>query len=299
MVVQLRRQYAALLTSGTQLALLAIGLQIDAPAGWAFVLAAIAAISFIAWIGAYRRWRAIADTPTSQVASAAQGYAELSGRAENHAGLRTLAYISKLPCCWYRYRIERRKADKKGWTTIDGGESTDSFLLRDETGACTVDPEGAEVLPATRNTWTEGDRRYTEWLVSEGDPLYALGDFATLGGAGVSIDRNEDVGTLLAEWKRDRPQLLARFDLDRDGELSFKEWELARAQAKREIDRIHAELRAAPGVDCMRKPADGRLYLLSNLDPEKLTRKYYGWAWVHLAIFFGGVIGALTAAGMG
>jgi hypothetical protein len=161
-----------------------------------------------------------------------------------------------------------------------------------------VDPEGAEVLPAAYDTWTRGDRRYTEWLVREGDPLYALGEFATLGGAGAALDRGRDVGALLADWKHDRPQLLARFDLDRDGELSFREWALARAQAKREIDRTHAEERALPGVDCLRRPADGRLFLLSNLDPDKLNRKYYGWAWIHLAVFFGAMIGALVALGI-
>jgi hypothetical protein len=298
MVVQLRREYAVLLTSGTQVALLAVGLHLGNAAAWAFILSAIAAISFVAWIGTYRRWRAIADTPTSQVASAAQGYTELSGRVENRSGTRVLARLSSLPCCWYRYRVQKRRADKKGWTTVEEGESSESFVLRDATGTCVVDPEGAEVLPATHSTWTQGDRRYTEWLVCEGDPLYALGEFATIGGAGAALDRGRDVSTLLAEWKRDRPELLARFDLDRDGDLSFREWELARAQAKREIDRAHADLRAAPGVECMRKPADGRLYLLSNLDPDRLTRKYYAWAWIHLALFLGGVFGALVALRM-
>ena len=296
-VLHLRRQYAILLTSGTQLALLALGAQIDDAVGWAFVLAGIAAISFFAWTGAYRRWRAVADTPTSQVASAAQGYTELSGRAENRPGTRVLARLSQLPCCWYRYRIEKRKANGKGWATIEEDESRDSFLLRDATGTCVVDPEGAEVLPAAQNTWTRGNQRYTEWLIIERDPLYALGEFTTIGGAGAALNRSGDVGALLADWKRDRPQLLARFDLDRDGELSFREWELARAQAKREIDLAHGDLRAAPGLDCIRKPADGRLFLLSNLDPEKLTRKYYAWAWIHLAIFFGGLVGALIALG--
>ncbi|MCU0803689.1 MAG: E3 ubiquitin ligase family protein [Burkholderiales bacterium] len=298
MVVQLRRRYAALLTSGTQLALLVVGLHLGEPAAWAFIFAAVAALSFAAWIGAYRRWRAIADTPTSQIASAAQGYAELAGRAENRPGIRVLARLSTLPCCWYRYRVQERRSDRKGWTTIEEGESEEPFVLRDETGACVVDPEGAEVLPAAYDTWTRGDRRYTEWLVREGDPLYALGEFATLGGAGAALDRGRDVGALLADWKHDRPQLLARFDLDRDGELSFREWALARAQAKREIDRTHAEERALPGVDCLRRPADGRLFLLSNLDPDKLNRKYYGWAWIHLAVFFGAMIGALVALGI-
>jgi hypothetical protein len=91
---------------------------------------------------------------------------------------------------------------------------------------------------------------------------------------------------LLAEWKRDRPQLLQRFDLDRDGEISFKEWALARAQAKRQAERAHAELAAVPPIDVLGCPRDGRLYLLSNLDPLRLTRRFALWAWAHLAAFF-------------
>ena len=30
---------------------------------------------------------------------------------------------------------------------------------------------------------------------------------------------------------------------------------------------------------------------------QRLTRKYYAWAWIHLAIFFGGLVGALIALG--
>ncbi|MCX7891441.1 MAG: E3 ubiquitin ligase family protein [Burkholderiales bacterium] len=293
MVVRLRRQYAAMIVSGSQLALVLAGLHFGEPAAWVAVLAAVAALSFLAWIGAYRRWRAIADTPTSQVASAAQGYAELAGRAEPREGGPTRAKISGLACCWYRYRIERRNADKKGWRTVEEGESTERFLLRDATGACVVEPDGAEVLPARRNTWTQGDHRYTEWLVYRGDPLYALGEFVTLGGPTSGSQRDRAVGALIGEWKRDRARLLERFDLDRDGELSFAEWELARAQAKREAGRTDAA--AGPGTDVMRRPADGRLYLISNLDPEKLARKFRIWAWAHLAIFFGGVAGALLA----
>jgi hypothetical protein len=285
MIVRLRRRYAGMLvTGGGQLLLLALGAHMESRAGWIFALGGIAALSFFAWVATVRRWRAIGDTPTSQVASAAQGYVELAGRARNHPNGKVIAPHSLLPCCWYRYLVEQRSSDRKGWRTVDEGESVASFLLVDRTGEVTIEPEGAEVLARAKETWTRGDMRYTEWLILENDPLYALP---------TAKDAHEDIGELLAAWKTDQPDLLRRFDLNRDGLLDFEEWMLARAEAKRQVDRAHAELRETPAYDVVTQPADGRLFLLSNLDPVKLEGKYFFWAWVHLTLFFCGLGGAL------
>mgnify|MGYP003444141402 FL=1 len=40
----------------------------------------------------------------------------------------------------------------------------------------------------------------------------------------------------------------------------------------------------------MHLPEDGRLYLISDLDPGKLTTKYRWWSWFHIVIFFGALI---------
>jgi hypothetical protein len=285
MVVRLRRWRVGLLTGGGQLGLLALGARLEDRLGWLIVLTLVAALSLWAWTAMFRRYRAVGDTPTSQVASAAQGYVELSGRAQHPPDAKTLAPLSGRECCWYQYRRERRGAKNK-WVTEEEGESAAAFRLRDSTGACVVDPDGAEVVAGHKQTWIEGDRRFTEWWIADGDPLYALGEFRTLAAAGDPAERGNDVGVLLAEWKRDRPQLLQRFDLDRDGEISFKEWALARAQAKRQVERAHAELAAVPPIDVLGCPRDGRLYLLSNLDPLRLTRRFALWAWAHLAAFF-------------
>lgn len=294
MIVQLRRRYTAMLvTGGGQILLFALGAQMASRGGWVFSLGGIAALSFLAWTATVRRWRAIGDTPTSQVASAAQGYVELAGRARNHPTGRIIAPHSQLPCCWYRYLVQKRKSGNKGWTTVDEGESVASFLLVDRTGEVTVEPEGAEVLPRRKDSWMRGEYRYTEWLILDNDPLYALGEFATRRLVPTLAEARHDVGELLAAWKDDKPHLMRRFDLDGDGLLSFEEWALARSEARRQVERAHAELRAAPAYDVVSKPADGRLYLLSNLDPVKLERKYFFWAWVHLALFFAALGGAL------
>lgn len=286
MIVRLRRQYAQVLTGGGQLVLLLVGFQSESRRVWIACLAGVALLSFFAWIATVRRWRAIGETPTSQVASAAQGYVELAGRARNHPDAQIIAPHSQRPCCWYRYLVERKRSGGKGWNHVDEGESVASFLLVDATGEASIEPDGADVLVKEKHTWTRGDHRYTEWLILEKDPLYALGGFTTRRVAPSARDAHDDVGAMLASWKSDPPALMQRFDLDRDGKLGFEEWMLARAEAKRRVERTHAELRETPAFDVVSRPADGRLYLLSNLDPVRLERKYFYWAWFHLAAFF-------------
>ena len=86
------------LFGGLHLGLLAVAAQSESRKGWVVALALMAAVSFFAWIANYRRLRQIADTPTSNVATAAQGYAELAGRAEP-AGAPLRATYSGRPCC--------------------------------------------------------------------------------------------------------------------------------------------------------------------------------------------------------
>lgn len=286
MLAKLKQQYANLLTSGAHLALLVIGFQIDTPQGWIGVLGLISFIGFFAWTGNFRRSRIIGDTPTSRVASAAQGYVELYGRAEQHHGRTFLSRLTALPCVWFRYSIERKEGDK--WVHEERGCSDETFLLKDDTGECVVDPDHAEIINGRKEeTWTKGNYRYTESLLLPKDRLYAIGEFATIGGANVMLNVNGDLSALLAEWKRDKPKLHERFDLNQDGQIELKEWELARLAAKREVEKKHREIRQEGNtVHVMRKPGDGRLFLLSNLEPKKLSRKYTLWGWFHISVFF-------------
>jgi hypothetical protein len=124
--------------------------------------------------------------------------------------------------------------------------------------------------------------------------LYAIGEFATIGGGTTELDFNRDLGDLLAEWKKDKTTLHKRFDLDNDAQLDLKEWSLARQAAKREILKQHSEIRAQPGTHVLRKPKDGRLHLISNLDPDALSRKFSLCGRLHLAIFFLAGVAAIS-----
>lgn len=293
--LRLTDRFSRFAVSGGQLILLFVGFQIEHPLGWAAIAIGIALLSIFGWLGSLRRWRSIRDTPTSQIASAAQGYVELIGRGKGLEGLPLVSPLTGLPCLWYHYTVEEKDSDGK-WKHQRSDTSEFSFLIRDASGECLIDPEGAEVLSMRKDSWEQGDERYTQWLLLQEEKIYVLGQFATRSSLVLELDRKADIGELLAAWKRDHPQLLKCFDLDGDGELSLKEWELARSAARREVETKHREIRSAPDVHVMHYPEDGRLYLISNMDPEKLARRYQWWAWGHLLVFFGGIAGAFYAS---
>ena len=277
------------LSGGFHFVIIALAIHAESAEVWPYALMAMAVVSFCAWAGNYRRYRQIHDLPTSRVASAAQGYVELSGKSRLLPGHPVTSRLSSQTCCWYAYEIEEKNS-KDQWRTVDSGRSVEHFLLVDATGQCVISPEGAEVLTKQHKSWTQSDRRYTEWLILEGADCYAIGEFSTKS-ANVAGAREEraDVGALLADWKQDQKQLIERFDLNKDGRVDVKEWELARLQAQREVRNRNAaaQSRAVEGVHILCKPRDGRFFLLADELPDKLGARYRFWSWLHLAIFFG------------
>lgn len=291
MLTRLRREYAQLITSGGQLLLLFAGFHFGTRTGWLWCLGIMAILSLFSWYSTLYRLRTISGTPTSRISSAAQGYVELIGRGRQG----TTPLISKLrvlPCLWYRWKVEERNS-KNEWRTIDKGESSAYFLLRDDTGECVVDPELAEIITKHCDTWNAGNYRYTEWKLIQDDYLYVLGEFKTAGGSNTTVTHEELVKQVLNEWKMDNADLLKRFDLDNNGVLDMREWMLARSTAKREAEKRLNQALAEPDTNFMLRPHDGRLFLISNLDPEKLELRYRLWAWAHVVIFFG-ALGGLT-----
>lgn len=288
----LKNGYVNLITSGSHLLLLLVAARINEVPVWIASFALISVISFFAWMSNFRRGRAIANTPTSRIASAAQGYVELYGRTSNAAQYLVQAKGGSLPCIWFRCATYRRGSDNK-WEQIDCSVSESLFELGDGSGTCLVDPEHAEVLTTHCRTWYDGDYKHVEEQLFASDSIYALGEFNTMGGAHGTLDHKEDVGALLTDWKRDQAGLLQRFDLDGNGHIDQREWELARRAAAREVEKQHRELRLHPGVHVMRRPGSGRLYLLSNLSPHQLKRKYVFWGAFHLSLFFGGLAAAV------
>jgi E3 Ubiquitin ligase len=128
-----------------------------------FALAAV--VSFCIWLDSFRKLLAIQNTPTSKIASAAQGYVELAGIGKA-ISQPLLSKLRQAPCIWYRYEIEKERnryvKDEKGnitiekdWETVDRGESKECFFLDDGSGVCTIDPSGADIDSTDSTQWME------------------------------------------------------------------------------------------------------------------------------------------------
>src|SRR6266850_1731006 len=151
-----------------------------------------------------REERLIADTPTSRVRSVAMGVAELAGIARQKLPL--VSPLTGAGCVYYRY-------------------------LEDETGRILVDPEGGETIlnRAYRETKREGGwlgrrRRYSEWRITQGQPVYVMGTVRKLTDA--ILERRVRLTEQVQALKRDKGRLMS-FDADKDGTISGEEWEAA------------------------------------------------------------------------
>jgi hypothetical protein len=285
----LRRSYAELVTSGAQLLLLLLALQLRTRSAWLACLGLMALVSTFAWLSALYRLRALRNTPTSTIAAAAQGQVELAGRGQPFGEPPLLSPLRARTCLWYRFRVDEQRDDE--WHTLDRGESSTSFVLQDRTGECVVQPESAEIFTRHRERWIEQGRRYTEWLLIREDRVRVVGHFRTLGAGTEAFDTKTELGALLAEWKRDMPRLLARYDRDRDGVLGVGEWEGVRRDAMAEVLRLRHAVQRQPETHIVNRPADGQLFLISNLPQQDLQRRYLLWSWAHLAMLVGALWG--------
>jgi hypothetical protein len=282
-----------LATAPSQLPLLLLPGVLKTPGAWVVGLALLMLASLWLWRANFRRLRAVADTPTSRIASAHQGYVELHGVAQSDSPEPMRAPLTRRACVWYRYAIER-KGSKNKWVTEEKGASDTPFLLDDGSGKATVEVRKAEMIVQGARQWIQGKRRYTEWIIAPGEHVYAIGGFASEGGPNTTLNVDQDVSALLAEWKRRRMALLERFDLDGDRNLDEQEWMLARKAARREVEQRHREIRSEPVTHVLRRPEADQLFLISNLDPDQVARRHRLWQWLHLIAAAAAAVG-LTA----
>lgn len=286
-------------------------------AGTLFLLA-LTTVCFYLIFRFHHRIRMISDTPTSKIRSAAKGYVELEGEGLLMKGSDLRSPLSGLPCLWYRYKIEKRVVtyDSKGnrqtrWKTIDSGLSERLFLVRDETGECVIDPDGAEVTPNSSDTWysdhagwqgaipksgfiTFGskDYRLSESRIDIGADLYLLGRYASVGGIHDLPNAREELRNILVEWKRDPDGLLQRFDEDGDGSINEQEWAGAIKAAKKEVVELRAEMAAQPTTYIMGKPENSRRpFILSTVNQHAMVKRFGYYA--------GGAVAAFLLCGAG
>lgn len=282
------------LASGGYLLLLGLGTKLESNRAWTVIAAVVSGMALLAWRSAARRRHAIDDTPTSRIASAAQGRVELQGRGRPLQGQPWLhAPLDQQPCLWFRYRIEER--NNKGWDVIEQGESDEAFLLDDGSGVCVVELEGAEISPWHSHTWTSGNHRYTQAVLLGNDLLYVLGEFRSTSGVDLALSLRSDLSRRLSEWKADMPALLQGHDHNGDGTLDPTEWEAVRQKAVQAVQAEHQALRATPQTHRISVPSSGEPFLISAIQPEQLQRQLRWWSYAHIAVF----MGALAWLGMG
>jgi len=166
----------------------------------------------------------IKNTPTSKVRSAAVGLTEFAGKAVCAEAMESP--ISKVKCPFWRVTGEYyyRSRKSSGWRQFFMKESGNRFYLEDDSGKMLIDPKNAEIdiphdLQSVGHTTDKGllgllpqkkldervmayvngegrgafsghmaqQLRVTEYFISEGDPLYALGNTMPLEGASSAI----------------------------------------------------------------------------------------------------------------
>lgn len=287
---------------------------LDPPVFW-FCLIASSLIALAAISGAWyfvSRGRLLEDMPCSLIRSSAQGYIELEGRGHLLPGPPVIAPLTMRQCVWWSFKIEKRAHDgKRGtWTVVDKGVSDALFLLDDGSGHCVVDPEHAQVIVSRRDVWYGdtprpetgpvvsrwglfADYRYSEQRLDAGAGIYALGYFRTERGTDDGFDTTQEISELLAQWKRNRASLLARFDTNHDGEIDLAEWSEARRMARAEVLESERQRIVHPGVNVIGKPPDHRPFVLSAISQDELVRRFRRRAGLCLTGFF--VFGAIAA----
>jgi hypothetical protein len=267
--------------------------------------------ALVMWLRFLSRARRIEDTPTTPIRSAAQGSVELQGICEPF-GEPLRAPLTGSACVWWEYRIERLdegKGSRSGrWRSVSRATSAAPFRLRDRTGECLIEPDGATVHTSARRTWQGhspwpkrppspaafvlGGRaryRYTERWLPAGFPLYAMGDFRTRR-AQDGLDLSKRVTQVLAAWKQDAAALAARFDDDGNGRIDADEWEGAREAARRAAELEYRRLTRRPAVNVLSAGEARRAPFVLSLEGQdelsaSLRRRALLWFCIFLGAF--------------
>lgn len=231
----------------------------------------MASVNVLLALALYRRYRLIVDTATSRLSSSAQGYVELEGQArlpegEGFRGLQDLP-----PTVWLAGYIEDQP-----------------FVLEDEDGRCVLYPQSAEVViqPADNHLY---------WLqaIYPGQTLYALGELRTHSADNHGQSHRRRISEVLADWKQNPRQLLTNFDANGNGQLDPDEWERVKVSAANVAESMVQEQRDKPVTHVLGRPRDGRVFLITNIPPQQLARRYRLGAWLQMVFAVGLLVAAL------
>lgn len=303
MIVKLRRGFGNWVVFGGHGIILIVAFQAEDFDVVLGALAVIGVISFFAWVVAFLRYRSVAGTPTSKVASATQGYVELFGQAAPATEDALADPASGEPCLWFKMSTWR-KDHKSDWHHVKDEQSDVPIGLRDTTGLCALSIEDAQILVEGPTKYPDGTLEHRVWRIRDGDPLYAIGQFETRIGPALDLAPETTVPELpideeavsrhaksiLGRWQQSRTALMSRFDADGNGMLDEREWSRARDAAQVEARRALArDGTRSTGRHTLRAPDDHRMYLIATQTPEAMAKRLSGWVWFHLVMVFVGI----------
>lgn len=203
---------------------------------------------FLLWRGlaAIQLKRMIENTPVSRIRSLATGMVEVCGRAERCYALVTP--VTQIPCIYYRLRRYRREGRDKEWRLSSQSSSgLHPFWVTDDTGKVLVDPLSADLRPGSRQegigsglnnaffareSSPDGDEKWEEESIPEGEMLYVLGFSTPQSRAGDAL--HEATTARLREVKASR-ELRKQFDKNGDGRIDAGEWDEVRQVVADEV----------------------------------------------------------------
>ena len=228
-------------------------------------LAIFAVSSLTASLILFKRYRTLSDTCTTSLRTVAQGYVELEGTAMTFLGETGPGPFYLPPTVWFCTPKQR---------------SVDGFLVTDDYGSCTVDPQKAEIIAPLFN-------RQQHWYraIHPGETVYILGQLTTLSRHYTDADKRQATLHLLADWKKDHAEMLYRFDKNGNGKLDQHELMTARHAAEVVVDNnLDHEYRLAAS-HIIEQTKDGRPFIISSIPLDKLLKRYSFWMMAHIAMW--------------
>jgi hypothetical protein len=119
--------------------------------------------------------------PTSVIRSMAMGLVEVKGKVKKIELLQ--APIKSRACVAYRYVVEDISKDSDGhksYSTAKDETVCNDFYMVDETGEVEIKAESLELLNIeVSDQYSNGSRRYTQYLIKEGDEMLLIGKAST------------------------------------------------------------------------------------------------------------------------
>ncbi|RVU83516.1 EF-hand domain-containing protein [Leucothrix sargassi] len=221
-----------------------------------------AIISLVASIILFKRMRVLSDTATTTLRTVTQGYVEMVGTAMTFPGETGPAPRELPPTVWFR---------------LPESKSSAGFLVIDEYGSCTVDPQKAEVISPLLYRFG-----YLFRAIHPGETVYLLGQLTTITTHYTDADTRQATLSLLSEWKRDHVSMIQRFDHNGDGKIDQQELMVARQHAQEAVENTSDETYRGEAEHILEKTDDGRPFIISNIPPEKLIARYQFWMIAHL-----------------